>query len=71
MGNKRNDKFWEVAFYGWIVYSYPYRFTTSIISSCFSEMLTAGIIDGIRCSTRPDAVGDEAITLLQSYGVKQ
>ena len=35
-----------------------------------SEMLKSGIIDGIRCSTRPDAVGDEAITLLQSYGVK-
>ena len=36
-----------------------------------SEMLKRGIIDGIRCSTRPDAVGDEAITLLQSYGIKQ
>ncbi len=35
-----------------------------------SEMLKSGIIDGIRCSTRPDAVDDEAITLLQSYGVK-
>ena len=34
------------------------------------EMLRQGIIDGIRCSTRPDAVGDEAISLLQSYGVK-
>ena len=34
------------------------------------EMLQQGLIDGIRCSTRPDAVGDEAITLLQSYGVK-
>ena len=33
-------------------------------------MLKSGIIDGIRCSTRPDAVDDEAITLLQSYGVK-
>ena len=33
-------------------------------------MLQQDIIDGIRCSTRPDAVGDEAITLLQSYGVK-
>ncbi len=33
-------------------------------------MLQQGLIDGIRCSTRPDAVGDEAITLLQSYGVK-
>ena len=34
------------------------------------EMLQQGFIDGIRCSTRPDAVGNEAITLLQSYGVK-
>ena len=33
-------------------------------------MLKSGIIDGIRCSTRPDAVADEAISLLQGYGVK-
>ncbi len=34
------------------------------------EALREGLIDGIRCSTRPDAVGTESIALLQSYGVR-
>ena len=35
-----------------------------------NEALQAGIIDGIRCSTRPDAVSDGQLELLRSFGMK-
>ena len=69
VGNKRNDKFWEVAFYGGSFTAIHTDLQHQLLAPA-SEMLKSGIIDGIRCSTRPDAVDDEAITLLQSYGVK-
>ena len=69
IGIKRNDKFWEVAFYGGS-FTAIHRDLQHQLLAPASEMLKRGIIDGIRCSTRPDAVGDEAISLLQSYGVK-
>ena len=69
VGSKRNDKFWEVAFYGGSFTAIHKDLQHQLLAPV-SEMLKGGIIDGIRCSTRPDAVGDEAITLLQSYGVK-
>lgn len=69
IGNKRNDKFWEVAFYGGSFTAIHSDLQNTLLEPAY-EMLRQGIIDGIRCSTRPDAVGDKAITLLQSYGVK-
>ena len=69
VGSKRNDKFWEVAFYGGSFTAIHKDLQHQLLAPA-SEMLKRRIIDGIRCSTRPDAVGDEAITLLQSYGVK-
>lgn len=69
VGSKRNDKFWEVAFYGGSFTAIHKDLQHQLLAPV-SEMLKGGIIDGIRCSTRPDAVGDEAIMLLQSYGVK-
>ena len=68
VGSKRNDKFWEVAFYGGSFTAIHTELQHQLLAPA-SEMLKNGIIDGIRCSTRPDAVGDEAISLLQSYGV--
>ena len=69
VGSKRNDKYWEVAFYGGSFTAIHTELQHQLLAPA-SEMLKSGIIDGIRCSTRPDAVGDEAITLLQSYEVK-
>ena len=69
VGSKRNDKFWEVAFYGGSFTAIHKDLQDQLLAPV-SEMLKDGIIDGIRCSTRPDAVGEEAIMLLQSYGVK-
>lgn len=69
VGKKRNDKFWEVAFYGGSFTAIHRDLQHTLLAPAY-EMLQQNIIDGIRCSTRPDAVGDEAISLLQSYGVK-
>lgn len=69
VGTKRNEKFWEVAFYGGSFTAITKDLQHELLMPAY-EMLQQGLIDGIRCSTRPDAVGDEAITLLQSYGVK-
>ena len=69
VGKKRNDKFWEVAFYGGSFTAIDRDLQHTLLAPAY-EMLQQDIIDGIRCSTRPDAVGDEAISLLQSYGVK-
>ncbi|MDU2159667.1 MAG: radical SAM protein, partial [Veillonella sp.] len=69
VGSKRNDKFWEVAFYGGSFTAIHRDLQHTLLAPTY-EMLQQDIIDGIRCSTRPDAVGDEAISLLQSYGVK-
>ena len=69
VGSKRNDKFWEVAFYGGSFTAIHTDLQHQLLAPA-SEMLKRGIIDGIRCSTRPDAVGAEAISLLQGYGVK-
>lgn len=69
IGSKREDKFWEVAFYGGSFTAIHSDLQHTLLAPAH-EMLRQGIIDGIRCSTRPDAVGDEAISLLQSYGVK-
>ena len=69
VGTKRNEKFWEVAFYGGSFTAITKDLQHKLLMPAY-EMLQQGLIDGIRCSTRPDAVGDEAITLLQSYGVK-
>ena len=69
VGSKRNDKYWEVAFYGGSFTAIHRDLQHTLLAPAY-EMLQQDIIDGIRCSTRPDAVGDEAISLLQSYGVK-
>lgn len=69
VGTKRNEKFWEVAFYGGSFTAITKDLQHKLLMPAY-EMLQQGLIDGIRCSTRPDAVGNEAIRLLQSYGVK-
>ena len=69
IGPHREDKYWEVAFYGG---------SFSAISKTLQEQLLtpvvkayeAGLIDGIRCSTRPDALDEEAIDFLYDHYVR-
>lgn len=69
IGNKRNDKYWEVAFYGGSFTALPAELQESLLKPAY-EALQAGRIDGIRCSTRPDALEQDAIDRLKAYGVK-
>lgn len=68
VGTKRKDKYWEVAFYGGSFSAIPRAWQEYLLKPAY-EALQAGLIDGIRCSTRPDALGQEEIDFLRSYGV--
>lgn len=68
VGNERSNKYWEVAFYGGSFSALPRDLQERLLRPAY-EALQAGQIDGIRCSTRPDALCDEAIDLLIAYGV--
>ena len=69
IGSKRDAKYWEVAFYGGSFTALPTELQESLLQPAY-EALKAGCIDGIRCSTRPDALSQEAIDRLKAYGVK-
>ena len=69
IGNNRNNKNWEVAFYGGSFTALPAELQESLLQPAY-EALQAGRIDGIRCSTRPDALEQDAIDRLKAYGVK-
>lgn len=68
VGKKRQDKYWEVAFYGGSFSAIPRTWQEYILKPAY-EALQEGLIDGIRCSTRPDALGQEEIDFLRSYGL--
>lgn len=68
VGTQRNEKYWEVAFYGGSFSALPRDVQISLLTPAY-EALQAGQIDGIRCSTRPDALSEEAIDVLVAYGV--
>lgn len=64
----RAGKYWEVCFYGGSFSAILRDLQIQLLEPA-KQALEQGLIDGIRCSTRPDAVDDEALSLLQSYGV--
>lgn len=68
VGNERSNKYWEVAFYGGSFSALPRDLQERLLKPAY-EALQEGHIDGIRCSTRPDALSDEAIDVLVAYGV--
>ncbi|WP_295196736.1 radical SAM protein [Veillonella sp.] len=68
IGSKRDEKYWEVAFYGGSFTALPADLQESLLKPAY-EALKAGRIDGIRCSTRPDALEQDAIDRLKAYGV--
>lgn len=66
--HKNGNKHWEVCFYGGSFSAISPSLQQKLLAPAF-EALQNGKINGIRCSTRPDAVDDEALQLLHSYGV--
>ena len=68
VGTQRDEKYWEVAFYGGSFSAIPRAQQEAFLRPAY-EALQEGLIDGIRCSTRPDALSAEDIAFLKSYGV--
>ncbi len=68
IGSGRTDKYWEVAFYGGSFSAIPRAWQEAVLASAY-EALLEGKIDGIRCSTRPDALALEDIDFLLEHGV--
>ena len=69
VGDSKNDKFWEVCFYGGSFSAIDQKLQKQLLKPAY-EALQSGLIDSIRCSTRPDAVSDEQLELLCSLGIK-
>lgn len=65
---KDKEKYWEVCFYGGSFSAISIPLQERLLQPAY-EALQRGVIDGIRCSTRPDAVGDDALERLKDYGV--
>lgn len=69
VGESREDKYWEVCFYGGSFSAIDQELQRQLLLPAY-EALKEGRIDGIRCSTRPDAVSDGELELLRSFGMK-
>lgn len=69
VGDSKNDKFWEVCFYGGSFSAIDQKLQKQLLKPAY-EALQSGLIDSIRCSTRPDAVSDRQLELLCSLGMK-
>ena len=69
VGDSKNDKFWEVCFYGGSFSAIDQKLQKQLLKPAY-EALQSGLIDSIRCSTRPDAVSDGQLELLCSLGMK-
>ena len=68
VGESKSDKYWEVCFYGGSFSAINQDLQRQLLLPAY-EALKEGRIDGIRCSTRPDAVSDSQLELLRSYGM--
>lgn len=59
---------WEVAFYGGSFTAIPMPLQQELLQPAY-EALKAGVIQGIRCSTRPDCITEAIVTNLKAYGL--
>lgn len=58
----------EIAFFGGSFTAIDKEYMTYLLDSAYPYVKN-GLFKGIRCSTRPDAIDDEVLTLLKKYGV--
>lgn len=63
-----NSKTTEIAFFGGSFTAINRSYMESLLETA-SGFVNVGIVSGIRISTRPDAIDDEILMLLKSYGV--
>lgn len=58
----------EIAFFGGSFTAIDREYMTYLLESAY-PYVEKGLFKGIRCSTRPDAIDDEVLTILKKYGV--
>ena len=66
---ERKDREKQVAFYGGSFTAIHQEDQIRYLKEV-QPFLSSGLIDSIRISTRPDAVGEEILSMLEEYGVK-
>ncbi|MDE5605590.1 MAG: radical SAM protein [Eubacterium sp.] len=59
---------YEIAFFGGSFTAIEKEYMVSLLDAA-KPYIESGKIKGIRCSTRPDAIDDEVLSLLKAYGV--
>lgn len=64
----KSDYEYEIAFFGGSFTAIKRDYMISLLEAA-KPYIDSGRIKGIRCSTRPDAIDDEILMLLKSYGV--
>ena len=64
----KTDYEYEIAFFGGSFTAIKRAYMLSLLEAA-KPYVESGRIKGIRCSTRPDAIDDEVLSLLKAYGV--
>ena len=66
---KEKDRFVEVAFFGGNFTGLPNKMQDDFLK-IVQPYLEKGVVDGIRCSTRPDYIDEKRVKVLKSFGMK-
>lgn len=59
----------EIAFFGGSFTAVPRDYMTELLDAAKAAMEKYPVYNGIRCSTRPDCISEDILSLLKSYGV--
>ena len=66
---QKDDRFVEVAFFGGNFTGLPEKMQDDFLKTV-QPYMEKGLVDGIRCSTRPDYVDEKRMKILKSFGMK-
>ena len=66
---KEEERFVEVAFFGGNFTGLPIKMQDDFLK-IVQPYLEKGVINGIRCSTRPDYIDEKRVKILKSFGMK-
>lgn len=66
---KEKERFVEVAFFGGNFTGLPEKMQDGFLK-IVQPYLEKGVVDGVRCSTRPDYIDEKRVKVLKSFGMK-
>ena len=66
---QKDDRFVEVAFFGGNFTGLPEKMQDDFLKTV-QPYLEKGLVNGIRCSTRPDYIDEKRVKILKSFGMK-